>query len=263
MLHKCEKEWLGQYLSSNIINVSQLNQAITNVVFLITCADKSQLIFKRLNKTALTQNERKNEVLVHERAFQHGLTGRVVAVSERYCLQEYIQGKSLNGAEITDKNLSCLSTQLSRVHKLSPLGILNQNLTRVVLSYCAENNNNQFEQECFDRYLALAKRLDKASPLDCLCHSDLSFSNLVKNEKQAIYILDWEYAVRGCRAYDIGICCSINELNAQQSDLLIAAYLSENKQQTKQEKALFIEECKEYALLFTYINTAWNLYHNA
>lgn len=263
MLYKLEKEWIEQHSTSEIIKIEHLTQAITNAVFLISFSDKSPLIFKRLNKTALTENERKNEVLVHERAFKSGLSGKIIAVSKLYCLQEYIQGESLNGAEITTENLSCLSIQLSRVHQLSPSGVINQNLTKAVLHYCSDNNNNSHDQQYFDKQLQLAKRLDNSSTLDCLCHSDLSFANLVKNEKQEIYILDWEYAVRGTRAYDVGICCAINELNTLQRSILIDDYYAKNKQQIKQERETFKAACEDHSSLFDYINVGWHLKHNA
>lgn len=263
MLCKHEQEWIKQRVFSEITKVVQLTQAITNLVFLISFSDKSQLIFKRLNKTALSENERKNEVLVHKRAFQEGLTGKIIAVSNLYCLQGYLQGESLQGTKITEQSLNCLSDQLSRVHQLSPSGVINQNLTKALLTYCSDTNNPQFEQQKFDKYLALANRLDNDSALDCLCHSDLSFANLLINEKQDIYILDWEYAVRGCRAYDVGICCVNNELDKQQSASLIDEYYSKNKQQIKQTNAVFKAECEDYSLLFNYINTGWHLCHNA
>lgn len=263
MLYKLEKEWVEQHSTREIIKIEHLTQAITNVVFLISFSDKSELIFKRLNKTALTKNERRNEVLVHQRAFESGLSGKMIAVSELYCLQEYIQGESLNGAEITTENLSCLATQLSRVHQLPFCDVVNQNLTKAVLHYCSNNNNNQPDQQCFDKNLALAKHLDSTSTLDCLCHSDLSFTNLVKNEKQEIYILDWEYAVRGSRAYDVGICCAINELNTLQRALLVDEYYAKNKQQIKQERDTFKAECEDHTSLFDYINVGWHLQHNA
>jgi len=66
----------------------------------------------------------------------------------------------------------------------------------------------------------------ESSPNDLVfCHNDLFWAHLCLPTK---LILDWEYAGKGNRYFDILSCAKVNGLDAQQHDLLLSAYAKTN-----------------------------------
>jgi len=112
-------------------------------------------------------------------------------------------------------------------------------------------------QNEFTPFIQLAKQLDERSAKDTLCHGDLSLNNVIKTEAGEIKIIDWEYGVAACPAYDLAFCNGINEFSEQDQIILIEAYYLLHSKTLPCTLTELHTECKQYLSLFTYINKLW------
>lgn len=256
MLVEKELNWLGAQNIGVINKVTKFENALTNDVFLITTQENSQFVFKRLNREARSDEDRQSEYLVQQLAFQHGLTPQVLAHNEDYKLQHYIEGQLI--PEKSDNLSALLATQFKRIHQLPALYAPEQRLV-FELERLKQQLPVSIDETRFEQMLQLANTLDNSSSLDTLCHGDLSLNNILRGDDQQLYILDWEYAVIACVAYDLAFCNCINAFTEAQSRDVIAHYhqqLSEPKPQTLDSLQ---KECQLYFKLFNYINELWAL----
>jgi len=255
MLVKKELNWLVEAGIGDIVEVEQFNNALTNDVFLVTDTMKQKFVFKRLNREARSDEDRHDELLVQQLAFQHALTPEVLAYSQDYKLQHYIEGQLVS--PLQDNLCYLLSAQLQRIHQLpaqhAPKQRLFFELQRLKAQLPVKIDELRFQQ-----MLALAQRLDNHCRYDLLCHGDLSVNNVLQGDNGQIYILDWEYAVIACAAYDLAFCYCINDFTESQRKLLIENYYqqSECKRQTLDSLQ---KECDLYFNIFNYINELWSI----
>ena len=251
-----ELAWLSSLNVKSIVSVQQFPQALTNQVFLITDKNNQQLVFKRLNLKARNRQYRNQELAVHKLVSERGLSTKILADSGQYRLQTYIKGATLNSTVITDDIIKLFAEQLQTIHQLpakcAPLQSLGDELIRLKKQLGLSIDNAEFYH-----FLALARKLDKSSAKDTLCHGDLSFGNILQTENKHIKILDWEYAVLASPAYDLAACCCINAFDSVQQQALIEEYyllkkdnLSINLQDLQKETALYFS-------VFFYLNKLW------
>lgn len=251
-----ELNWLATLQIGQLVTVEPFSNGLTNQVFLLTTARDLQYIFKRLNQQARTQQDRQSELLVQQLASENKLSPKVLADCQQYRLQEYIKGECLERLTIDKQSLELLATQLHIIHQLPALHAPKQRLAEE-LRQLKKRLMCPIEQCKFEYFLQLARQLDKSSGADILCHGDLSFSNLLQTENLQIKVLDWEYAVLGCAAYDLAACCAINRLNRAQQTQLVHHYYQLNQQNL----SLSLVECNNqtalYRKVFTYLNQLW------
>ena len=57
-----------------------------------------------------------------------------------------------------------------------------------------------------------------------LCHNDLLQGHVLTASQRPPLIIDWEYAAKGNRYFDIASCCMINKFSRDESEALVAAY---------------------------------------
>ena len=253
-----ELAWLGELSVKPLVSVQQLSQAQTNQVFLITAQNNQQFIFKRLNINARNRYHRKQELAVHKMASDCNLSPKVLGDCSQYRLQAYIKGKTLNNSVTTPHILKQVAAQLRMIHQLPAKYAPLQSLTDELLILNKKSSGGIISDE-FQHFLQLATQLDKSSSQDILCHGDLSFNNLVQTENRQMKILDWEYAVLACPAYDLASCCCINDFNIEEQELLIRYYYLSNKAHISQSLDQLYKESALYHSVFTYLNKLWGL----
>jgi thiamine kinase-like enzyme len=259
MLSKSEILWLSKKSIGDIITVEQFTNALTNDVFLITNSEQIQFVFKRLNLDARSDDDRQAEYLVQQLACRHNLTAKVIAHNHRYKLQQYIIGELLDCN--ADNLIEILAEQLVHIHQIPALHAPKQRLA-YELRRLKKQLTVIIDEKYFQKMLELAEQLDENCENDTLCHGDLSVNNVLLGKDRRWYVLDWEYAVIACAAYDLAFCNCINGFSESKSKILINAYYSRlsllkitplNSLQSLQKK------CVLYSKLFIYINKLWSL----
>lgn len=251
-----ELSWLTTVNIGEIASVTQFSHAQTNQVFLITTQSAQKYIFKRLNSQARTEQDRQSEQRVQRLAAAQQLSPKLLAECQQYRLQEYIEGTSLSFSIVDKNSIELLAMQLIRIHHLPALHAPKQRLVHELQSL------KQRCQQCvelseFNYFIKLAMQLDKGCACDTLCHGDLSFNNLLQAESKQIKILDWEYAVVACPAYDLAACSTINQLSRAQHSQLIESYYSLNQRLFTSSLTEFKNEIALYLELFAYLNQLW------
>lgn len=251
-----EVTWLLSLSLGEIDNITQFTNGLTNQVFLITFENSKQVVFKRLNLKARDLTIRKSELRVQQLASDEGISPKVIADCQQYRVLEYISGHVFTSDSPTQETISILVSQLHKIHQLPANYALPQCLANELMTL-----NNQLhqstDQAVFSHFWQLAQQLDQDSPKDTLCHGDLSFNNIIQADDGSIKVLDWEYSVLACPAYDLAFSCAINQLNKQQQKLMIDRYYALNKinnedylQQLHQQSALYLS-------VFEYLNKLW------
>jgi len=254
MLVEKELNWLAKQHVGQITDVKQFKNALTNDVFLITNQQEKAFIFKRLNRDARSDKDRKAELLVQQLAFAHALTPQVLAHNQDYKLQHYIPGELLQTDQPQLETL--LATQLHRIHQLPARHAPKQRLA-FELQRLKQQRPADIDEVRFLQMSKLAETLDKRSPCDTLCHGDLSLNNILQGDDKKYYILDWEYAVVACVAYDLAFCSCINNYSEVERKLLVKRYYEQLCEPQSMTLNSLQNECELYFELFSYINALW------
>ena len=248
--------WFSTLNLGPIVKVEQFTHALTNQVFLVSLANKNKVVFKRLNLAARDLEKRVCELAVHKLASKQGLTNNVIADCQRFRVLSYIEGELLSDMSVTTDILNLLADRLTLIHQLPPQYATTQDLHGELLHLKSEINQ-QIDEGEFSHFLELAKTLDNESVKDTLCHGDLSLNNVLRKANGSIKVLDWEYAVLACPAYDLGFCGAINQFNQKQLGLLIECYYQKNKKDIKLSLVLLKRQCDLYFSFFCYLNNLW------
>jgi thiamine kinase-like enzyme len=255
----CSNElvWLSELNLGELVKVKQFAHAITNQVFLLTYDNQQAYIFKRLNMQARNQQQRKRELLVQKLASDSDLTPKLLVSCDNYRLQAYFPGKTLDSAALDNQMVELFAAQLHLIHQLPALYAPPARLAGE-LQLLKKQLTKPIEESRFNHFLQLATQLDKSCTRDLLCHGDLSFNNLLVDKNGQIKIIDWEYAVLACAAYDLAACCSINKLNTAAQTRLINHYYLLNQEKLSLSLAQFNDQYQLYHALFTYLNELWS-----
>ena len=251
-----ELAWLSSLHLGEITKVQQFSNALTNHVFLLTIENELQIVFKRLNSKARDLDMREKELAVQHMASARGLSAKVIADCQHYRVVQYIAGDVLSDSALTGETIEQLALQLRLIHQLPAKYAAPQALADELLKL---NNqlNQDIDQSEFCYYWRLATQLDANSAKDTLCHGDLSFNNIIQMSDGQIKILDWEYAVLACPAYDLAACCCINGFNPEQQAQLIEHYYLLHKNHLSLSLAQLQENTALYYSVFTYLNELW------
>ncbi|PKG40263.1 phosphotransferase [Psychromonas sp. Urea-02u-13] len=256
MLSNSELVWLNNQCVGDVIAVEQFTHALTNDVFLITNDAHKQFVFKRLNRDARSDEDRQAELLVQKLASEHALTPTVLAHNASYKLQQYIRAELLPAN--SENRFEILAQQLMRIHQLPALHAPKQRLA-FELNRLKKQLDMAIDGQRFQAMLALADQLDKSSENNTLCHGDLSLNNVLQGKGSRYYILDWEYAVIACPAYDLAFCNCINGFSKSHSETLISHYYSALTPPQTESLQSLQKKCDLYLKIFIYINELWTL----
>jgi thiamine kinase-like enzyme len=256
LLSDAELIWVTEQGFAPLLNVQNIQHALTNKVFLLTFSNNQQVIFKRLNIKARDLKSRVCELEVQHMLSEQGLTPKVFACCEQYKLQEYIPGQLLSEACSETNIINLLTNQLSIIHQSPALHAPPQRLA-FELNKLKNQLQSKIDEDKFTQLILLASDLDKSSPRNVLCHGDLSLNNIILSTDNTVKILDWEYACIACAAYDLAACICINQLNRKQRNDLIEQYYLLNHNTLSLSFPEFKSQCARYLSIFIYLSELW------
>lgn len=251
-----ELAWLTTLNLGTITGATQFVSALTNQVFLITFKNQMQFVFKRLNLAARNRDQRRCELGVQNLASCNGLSAAVIADNEKFRVLSYIKGNVLSEQAVTSGILELLASQFKLIHQLPAKHATEQDLAGELAHLKTQISGNVDESEYLS-FLKLAEQLDEESEKNTLCHGDLSLNNIIQEENGSVKVLDWEYTVLACPAYDLGFCCAINEFNQVQIEALIEHYYQLNKSNLALSLTFLQKQCHLYLSFFNYLNRLW------
>jgi len=101
-----------------------------------------------------------------------------------------------------------------------------------------------------ERVLQEVQTLQTTAGQPALCHNDLLEANRIASNGK-VYAIDWEYAAMGDPFYDIAVIVGGDELDADQGDVLLQAYLG------RAASAAENLRLRQYCCIYRYLELAW------
>jgi thiamine kinase-like enzyme len=222
-------------LGTGALAFTPLSGGITNRNFLVTGAPDGARFVVRLagNDTYLLGISREVEHAATVTAAGVGVGPEVIAYlrPEGYLVTRFIEGGPIPEAQMrSPERLRAVGATLRRIHDGPAIPGLFVPF-RIVEAYraLAISRGVRIPAE-YDLAQATARRIELAclmAPLELRpCHNDLLNGNFI-DDGSRIRIVDWEYAGMGDPYFDLGNFSINHELDADQDQILLAAYLGE------------------------------------
>ncbi|CAT05353.1 Uncharacterised protein [Mesomycoplasma conjunctivae] len=124
--------------------------------------------------------------------------------------------------EKTSENLKQIALQLKEIHS-SKLPFPASNHAARVKNYIKIINEKKITIDAINKYYKhitkVLKYMDKTTPL----HNDLWLFNMVEKDGK-IYFIDWEYATKGDKHFDLAYFIESAQLNDEQESLFLDTY---------------------------------------
>lgn len=167
---------------------------------------------------------------------------KLINNNEQSIRWEWIEGHE---PKINEINLRKIASQLKVIHN-SKLSFPSSNHSARVKYYIKKINEKNLKISTINQYYKLIckilKNMDKTTPL----HNDLWLMNMIET-KDRIFFVDWEYATKGDKHFDL-------------------AYFIESSKLTKEQESVFLEEYEDFTpkyllfhkVLVNYLVILWN-----
>ena len=190
---------------------------------------------------------------------------------EKVVVVRFIEGTPAKDLRLSKKLLLALGNCLSLVHKTSKERIIPQadailtyptNLwlqySQIIRNSISGKNFNQCkklwseEANLIEKYVLKTLKLDLYSERtnNCLLHGDLVLENILIDDSNRIWLIDWEYATLGPPMADIAYLLSLNpELGSNQIEAIKKGYGSQWND----------EEIEKWIPLVTSLGLCWYL----
>ena len=223
------------------IDISQIKGGITNKNFLVT--DGNEKYFVRIGDDIREHLVfRSNEVQASKAASKIGICPQLLFHDKSIQIFKYIDGKTFNSNNIKD-NLEEITKIIKKVHIKIPDQLVGQSVIfwvfHVIKNYknFLEKNQSSYLKILPELLIKSMKLESAASPYEIVfSHNDLLPANFIQDKNQ-IWLIDWEYAGFNTPLFDLGGLSSNNEFTEKEEENLLENYF---------EKKLSSELLKKY-----------------
>jgi thiamine kinase-like enzyme len=217
--------------SGRALTIEPLVGGLTNRNFLVRADGDSYVVRIAGANTGLLGIDRDQEAACARAAAEIGIGPEVVA-----CLREpavlvtrFVPGRVLTTASLREPTtLQRVAQALQRCHDyLAPVEAADFSpLASVRRNHALAKERHVPMPAELDDALRILARIERDVPTEeppCLCHNDVLPANLIEDDR-CVWIIDWEFAGRGDRFFDLGGLAANAEFSAEQEELLLAAY---------------------------------------
>ena len=142
--------------------------------------------------------------------------------------KESVTWKLLKGIHLekpTNDDLKKLAISIRKLHK-SEAKFPKNNLRNRVNNYLRIIHDKYLKIPEVDNYWKemnrLITRMNKINP----CHNDIWSTNIIKDDNQKIWIIDWEFATMGDKHFDLAYYIEYQKLSLEQEKIFLDAYNS-------------------------------------
>lgn len=211
--------------------VQPLPGGMTNRNYTIDVGGESFVVRIFGPATELLGIDRTREIACGQAAAAVGIGSEIVAFlpEQRALVTRFAPGHSLDSADLAKPDvLPRIAQTLRRCHAApvdSKVGLFS--VFDTVRNYIVQARARHVEMPAtLDVALALLERIENELPSNeppCLCHNDLLASNLI-DDGTTIRLIDWEYAGRGNRFFDLGNLAVNLQLTDRQEKALLHHY---------------------------------------
>mgnify|MGYP001301663387 CR=1 FL=1 len=212
----------------NEIKVSPVEGGITNKNFLVD--DGSEKYFVRIGDDIPEHLVfRSNEIQASNAASKIGICPKLLFHDKSIQVFNFINGKTLDSADIKN-NLEEITKLIKKVHTMIPEQLVGQSVIFWVF-YVIKNYKNFLEKNDSTYIKILPDLLEKSIKLESVSapfdivfsHNDLLPANFIQNKNQ-IWLIDWEYAGFNTPLFDLGGLASNNEFTEKEEKNLLENY---------------------------------------
>ena len=210
------------------IKVSPVEGGITNKNFLVD--DGSEKYFVRIGDDIPEHLVfRSNEIQASNAASKIGVCPKLLFHDKSIQVFNFINGKTLDSADIKN-NLEEITKLIKKVHTMIPEQLVGQSVIFWVF-YVIKNYKNFLEKNDSTYIKILPDLLEKSIKLESVSapfdivfsHNDLLPANFIQNKNQ-IWLIDWEYAGFNTPLFDLGGLASNNEFTEKEEKNLLENY---------------------------------------
>ena len=212
----------------NKIKISPVKGGITNKNFLVI--DGTKKYFVRIGDDIPEHMVfRANEIQASNAASKIGISPKLLFHDKSIQIFNFISGKTFDSSDVKN-NLDEITKLLKKVHVRIPDQLVGQSVIFWVF-YVIKSYKNFLERNQSTYITILPDLLEKsiklesiASPFDIVfSHNDLLPANFIENKDQ-IWLIDWEYAGFNTPLFDLGGLASNNQFSEQEEKQLLENY---------------------------------------
>ena len=212
----------------NKIKIFPVKGGITNKNFLVI--DGTKKYFVRIGDDIPEHMVfRANEIQASNAAYKIGISPKLLFHDKSIQIFNFISGKTFDSSDVKN-NLDEITKLLKKVHVRIPDQLVGQSVIfwvfYVIKSYknFLERNQSTYITILPDLLVKSIKLESIASPFDIVfSHNDLLPANFIENKDQ-IWLIDWEYAGFNTPLFDLGSLASNNQFSEQEEKQLLENY---------------------------------------
>lgn len=212
--------------------VTRLGGGKTNRNFRIDIDGRSYVLRIAGSGSEALLIDRPRELVAAQAAVAAGVAPEVVEhlPDHTVLVTRFVHGNPLKDEPEREKVLGQVARTLRRFHECpAPEELKDFPVFEVVRHYHRRAQEEGASPPELDRAVRMLERIEKevgSGGAGCLCHNDLLLANFIL-EGDNLRIIDWEYAGRGNRFFDLGNFAAHNELSDAEELLLLEHYFGE------------------------------------
>jgi len=261
---------------SNIIAIERITAGLSSQCYKVITED--QAFFAKVlhceSKTAENEAAKSeaaenkaanNEVNMARLAASGGISPQLIYNDQHWLVTQFIDGEDLSllTKPLTEK-IDIATALLAQCHRLSTKasGLISLSPNDIIASLVAQTQLNVAQRQQLQTISTqLAQRLtqplatqsNKAQNQLC-CHGDLNFSNVLIDNQQESWLLDFECAYLAPAEFDLAMLIAVNNIEFTQREAIITAYRKYNVSTEINRNLL-----TDYLLFSYFINGLWYL----
>ena len=197
----------------------QLDGGLTNQSWLVEVNEVRGVLKIDETVRGAPFNQRHDEARIQRAAAESGIANRVLYVSDRFYLTEFVDGRIWCSEDFEDDdNLRRLVRAIRELHALPSTGRLFDPVTAAE-RYLSNIVNADPERttRCIERIRSMPTPASV-----CCCHNDLVAENILSVD--GLRFLDWEYAADNDPLFDLATIVAHHRLSERQTELLLETY---------------------------------------
>ena len=219
---------------NDIMDISIIKAGLTNVSFAFLC-NKNKYVYRHPGGTSGNLIDRKTELFAQVSAKDIGIDESVIWMdeSEGWKISHFVENAKNCDFENSDRQLKQAMQYLHKLHNIK----VNRDIKvfdnivegEKLMSIASATKGNLFKEfsdiisKVERLYLYVKKDAERLGYGLVLCHNDVYEPNYLVDDKNNIYLIDWEYAGLNYAANDIGCLLCRNDWSDEQ----IERYLRE------------------------------------
>lgn len=188
----------------------------------------------------IKQKNKFNHNLDYQQTQQFAFVPRLISENQHQIVWKYIKNaKQLQNA--SDDDLINLAKILSTIHQ-SNIKLPKNNLRKRVNAYLKIIHEKKIKDSAIENnYRAMVKLLANMRR-NVPCHNDVWPDNIIKDNNNQLWLVDWEYATLGDPYFDLAYWITSSRLNEKQKEIFVNNYFSFNKNFDFDQKILTMYE---------------------